>query len=168
MLPACRALTVGGSVNNVVNIYNIGSGSLITGIAYNVNVTSYNPSWVSEIALFFGNSARTNGLIFTPGFGDEFSGNATYAGTVNLVALGLNTVVGADGLLRLEYFEEFNDFAGAADGIWNSGTITFTYSPTISAAVPESATWAMMLAGFGLIGSGMRRRSAVKARVTYA
>ena len=48
------------------------------------------------------------------------------------------------------------------------GTITFTYNPTISAAVPEPATWAMMLAGFGLIGSGMRRRNAVMARVTYA
>ncbi|WP_375420282.1 PEPxxWA-CTERM sorting domain-containing protein [uncultured Sphingomonas sp.] len=33
-------------------------------------------------------------------------------------------------------------------------------------AVPEPATWALMLVGFGLVGAAMRRRSAV--RVTYA
>lgn len=32
-------------------------------------------------------------------------------------------------------------------------TLTYTYTP-----VPEPATWAMMLVGFGLIGAGMRRR----------
>ncbi|WP_253201442.1 PEPxxWA-CTERM sorting domain-containing protein [Sphingomonas quercus] len=32
-----------------------------------------------------------------------------------------------------------------------------------AAAVPEPATWAMMLAGFGLVGAGLRRRTAVRA-----
>jgi PEP-CTERM motif len=47
-----------------------------------------------------------------------------------------------------------------------------TYSndgrPSISAvaAVPEPATWAMMLAGFGVVGFALRRRQSV--RVTYA
>lgn len=36
------------------------------------------------------------------------------------------------------------------------------------AAVPEPATWAMMLAGFGMIGFAARRRSAVKTTVKYA
>lgn len=36
------------------------------------------------------------------------------------------------------------------------------------AAVPEPATWAMMLAGFGMIGLAARRRSSVKTIVTYA
>jgi len=34
-------------------------------------------------------------------------------------------------------------------------------------AVPEPATWAMMLIGFGAIGFAMRRRNAVKTRVAY-
>lgn len=42
-----------------------------------------------------------------------------------------------------------------------SGTIpantTFTFN-TLSAAVPEPATWAMMVAGFGAIGISFRRR----------
>lgn len=35
-------------------------------------------------------------------------------------------------------------------------------------AVPEPATWAMMLAGFGMIGFGLRRRVKRTARVAYA
>lgn len=31
----------------------------------------------------------------------------------------------------------------------------------VSASVPEPATWAMMIGGFGLVGAGMRRRAAV-------
>ena len=38
---------------------------------------------------------------------------------------------------------------------------------TIS-AVPEPATWAMMLAGFGMIGFGLRRRVKQKVRVAFA
>ena len=38
---------------------------------------------------------------------------------------------------------------------------------TIGGAVPEPATWAMMIAGFGMVGAGMRRR-APKVTVTYA
>lgn len=36
-----------------------------------------------------------------------------------------------------------------------------------SGAVPEPATWAMMIAGFGLVGGAMRRRQSV-TRVAYA
>jgi len=41
-----------------------------------------------------------------------------------------------------------------------SGTMTFT-----AAVVPETATWAMMLSGFGLIGAVLRRR---KTSPTFA
>ncbi|MDB5578017.1 MAG: hypothetical protein JWR80_3193 [Bradyrhizobium sp.] len=35
-------------------------------------------------------------------------------------------------------------------------------------ALPEASTWAMMLAGFGLVGFGLRRRAKPGARVAYA
>ena len=44
--------------------------------------------------------------------------------------------------------------------------LAFRIFGTTAAPVPEPATWALMLVGFGLAGAAMRRRSAV--RVTYA
>jgi hypothetical protein len=38
----------------------------------------------------------------------------------------------------------------------------------VAGAVPEPATWAMMLVGFGGVGFAMRRRSKVRTTVSYA
>ena len=46
------------------------------------------------------------------------------------------------------------------------GKAQVTYA--IFTAVPEPATWAMMLVGFGMIGFAMRARRQQKVRVTYA
>jgi hypothetical protein len=46
-----------------------------------------------------------------------------------------------------------------------SGVYSIALSP---APVPEPATWAMMLAGFGLVGFGLRSRRKQAVRVTYA
>nr|WP_240047570.1 PEPxxWA-CTERM sorting domain-containing protein [Sphingomonas panacisoli] len=48
------------------------------------------------------------------------------------------------------------------------GNGTLTISPVAAGAVPEPATWAMMLAGFGAIGFAMRRRPKVATRVRFA
>ncbi|MBC7520416.1 MAG: PEPxxWA-CTERM sorting domain-containing protein [Sandarakinorhabdus sp.] len=34
---------------------------------------------------------------------------------------------------------------------------------SVTAAVPEAATWTMLIAGFGLVGPAMRRRQAALA-----
>jgi hypothetical protein len=49
-----------------------------------------------------------------------------------------------------------------------SGTYSLTISNPAVAAVPEPATWAMMFAGFGMVGFAMRRRSKFKTTVSYA
>lgn len=41
-----------------------------------------------------------------------------------------------------------------------SGRSTLTISEAVVAAVPEPASWAMMIAGFGLVGAAMRRKAA--------
>jgi PEP-CTERM motif len=58
------------------------------------------------------------------------------------------------GTLELFYWDSFSDD--------NAGNITFDIS---TAAVPEPASWALMIMGFGLVGSGMRRR---RISLTYA
>nr|WP_084192404.1 PEPxxWA-CTERM sorting domain-containing protein [Parasphingorhabdus marina] len=38
----------------------------------------------------------------------------------------------------------------------------------VSPAVPEPATWAMMIGGFGLVGGAMRRRKKLTAQPALA
>ena len=42
------------------------------------------------------------------------------------------------------------------------------YVVAVNAAVPEPATWAMMIAGFGMVGFAARRSSRTTVRVTMA
>ncbi|MHA6723182.1 PEPxxWA-CTERM sorting domain-containing protein [Sphingomonas sp. RS2018] len=46
--------------------------------------------------------------------------------------------------------------------------LTFTPVAAVTTAVPEPATWAMMMLGFGGIGFAMRRRSTVTTRIRFA
>ena len=48
----------------------------------------------------------------------------------------------------------------------NPGWSHITFFDTGTGAVPEPATWAMMIAGFGAMGFALRRRP--KVSVTYA
>ncbi|MET3825470.1 MULTISPECIES: PEPxxWA-CTERM sorting domain-containing protein [Sphingomonas] len=55
---------------------------------------------------------------------------------------------------------------GVADDVYrdNGGAYNFT----VSSAVPEPATWGMMLIGFGMIGFGLRSYKRSSTKVTYA
>ena len=53
------------------------------------------------------------------------------------------------------------------DRIFGIGEVDFIGS-AIGAAVPEPATWAMMLLGFGMVGGAVRGRRRRAMRVTYA
>ena len=57
------------------------------------------------------------------------------------------------------------DRGGAGNTYFNDSTLL---SGSISGPVPEPATWAMMIAGFGLAGFALRRRSMVRTTVRYA
>lgn len=150
-----------GDPNNTVWTYDIGANSTITSVSYSFNVTAYDPSWLSEIGLAFTNSKSQDGVLLTPGVLDWYSGTADYADAVDLRDYDLAFQVGSDGILRLEFYEDFDDFTGA-DGIWNFGTITFGIEPE-AAAVPEPMS--ALLLGVGALGMGYagRRRRASKA-----
>ena len=95
-------------------------------------------------------SAFLNGVEFTlTALGDP-AGTFEF-GFVNPVALqALNTI-------------ELAGYTGGAASF--SGTLTFT-----SGAVPEPATWALMILGFGAVGIGLRRRQRqnVSAKLNFA
>ena len=84
---------------------------------------------------------------FATVFGDQLIGSTGYADFSN-------------GLRGLGVFEAVAGNSDAAQFVIR----TFTPTP---GGVPEPAAWAMMLGGFGLVGSAMRRRKHSIA-VTYA
>lgn len=144
-----------GSPNNVVLNLDLGAGAWVTGIGWDVGITAYDPSWLSEMMVAFEDSSQSTGVYLTVGAGDNFSGSSSYSsgGIVDLIGLGLDFHVGADGKLRMEFFEGFNDFPDAADGVWDRGTISIQV-----AAIPEPGTYALMLLGLAGITFVARRR----------
>lgn len=153
-----------GDPGNTVLTYDIGANSLVTGISYDINVTAYRPSWLDELGLAFTNSKGTEGVFFNPGVGLLFSGTGSFADSADLTEFGLAFNVGVDGILRLEFFEDFDDFGVNPDGRWNFGTITFDYTPAeVAGEVPEPATALLLGGGAMLMGFASRRRRVAKA-----
>jgi hypothetical protein len=99
-----------------------------------------------------------NGLIFT-GFGFSQIAGFTINPSTNLAGFDASRVSLTNNSLGL-------NFAGLS---YNTDTVvSLNFTPVASAAVPEAATWAMMLAGFGVTGFMMRRRHKASQRVSYA
>jgi hypothetical protein len=104
--------------------------------------------------------------------GDSLFG--TYSGSLSPIAPRLFSVAQTHIVTGGSGF-----FAGATGSFDSSGTLSFlTGAPVVSqtfagvlnvAAVPEPATWAMMIGGFALVGGAMRtRRRKDKAAVAHA
>jgi PEP-CTERM motif len=72
---------------------------------------------------------------------------------------------GGDFGLPAGQFMTFEDLSGGGDFNYQDLGFVFT-NVDVMGAVPEPASWALMLAGFGLTGVAVRRRA--KVTVTYA
>lgn len=142
----------------------LGSGAHITGIGWDVTLFAVAPSWLSEMVVAFGPTSDPYFVFLTPGIADIFPGTRSYSsgGIVDLIGLGLDFFLDADGLLQLEFFEDFDDYLNDWDGIWDSGTIDIEYSTGDDPdPVPAPGALALLLAGAGLLGfAGLRRRAA--------
>jgi len=75
---------------------------------------------------------------------------------------GLTTLAfGNGGKLQVHLYDTY--FDGGLGGLNGApGTVQGEFK-MISGGVPEPATWAMMITGFGLVGATLRRRRAVSA-----
>jgi len=131
-----------GADSNIVKDLFVGAGATIESLKWDINLTSYDPSYLSEMQVTFSDSLG-NGVTFTPGGGDDFEGTNSYFGFQDLRVLGQQFKLGDDGLLRLEFHDAYKDLAfDEPEGMWNLGTLTFGVS-----TVPEPQTLLLMLGG---------------------
>lgn len=142
-----------GDAANTVMYFDLGAGTLIDGISYMTTMTAYSPSYLSEMAVTFTNSSG-DGVILTPGFEDTAPGTASYADSAMLSDYDLAFNLGADGMLKVEFHETFNDSSVNPDGLFVSGNLTFM-NP-----VPEPGTYGLMAMGLLAVGGIVRRRRA--------
>jgi hypothetical protein len=152
---------------NEVYQLNVGANARITSVSYSVNLSTIGTSYLSEFGLAFTNLGFTDGVLLNPAFGFDNPGSGTFTDTLDLIAEGLSFNVDADGILRLEFYEDFDDFTGT-DGTWNFGTITFNTDADVPVVpgtdIPEPATGILMGAGLALMGyTARRRRNGAKA-----
>ena len=96
------------------------------------------------------NSYFSNGGSKYTAFGSD--GSVISTGSLASAAYQTFNVSGA-GIKTLQFFN--GRAAGEGSWIYRIPSLSFTAAP---GAVPEPATWLMMIIGFGLIGAGMRRR----------
>lgn len=131
-----------GADSNIVRKLFVGAGATVDSFQWDVNLTSHDPSYLSEMQVTFSDS-QGYGVTFTPGGGDDLSGTRSYAGFQDLRSIGQQFQLGRDGLLRLEFHDGYKDQVfDEPEGIWNFGTLTFGVSP-----VPEPQAFALMLSG---------------------
>lgn len=148
-----------GAESNVVKELFVGAGASIWSLKWDVNLTSHDPSYLSEMQLTFSDSLG-NGVTFTPAGGDDFQGSGSYAGFQDLREIGQNFQLGNDGVLRLEFHDAYKDLPfDEPDGVWNSGTLTFGVS-----AVPEPQSGALALLGLLFVLGIARRRASAPHR----
>ena len=135
----------------------------LTGVAYTNNVAGATSTAIYAV------DAGGNQLLTSAA---PNSGVYTEVGTISGLDFGALNITGFDisGRTGTAYFN-----IGSGLYTLNLGTAAATSLGTIgtgpligltAAAVPEPATWAMMIGGIGAIGGTMRRRS--KARVAFA
>ncbi len=123
-----------------------GSGSDIVGS--NGSATSYVPAGFTQTG------SNSMGYVTTYRYNQTTSGGGYYGELLAIADLTANdlALVNGDGLLRFT--------VGAPVGQFNLSNVSLSFEMMAVPAggIPEPATWAMMIAGFGMAGAALRRR----------
>jgi len=106
--------------NTIIDL-DIGAGNTLTGVGWDIGVATVGASWLSEATIQHSDSngsADPNAINLNVGAGNENSGDQdfTSSGILDFSDNGLPDIVaGADGILRLQLFETFDDNTDAID-----------------------------------------------------
>lgn len=147
-----------GSPNNEIVSEAIGAGGIVTGLGWNVTITTVGASWLSEAQTDF------NGIInLTYGVGDDAPGSMSYnsGGIIDLTDNAVpNIPADAAGNIAMEFYEGFDDVVDAIDATYDSGTLDLAY--IAGAPVPTMPEIGLLLLLVVLLAAGtllLRRRA---------
>lgn len=178
----------GDPSNSLVEL-DIGAGNAVLGVGADATVTANSPSWLSEAAVMFSSSEAENdpNSVYLTVSDTDSSGTEEVSteGPLMLGDFGLDPIaVGADGILRLEWFETFDDDSVDPDSNWSDhpspavcsgislvctdqaacdaavsgGGPTLPPEPYSYVPVPTLSQWALALLGAGLAFLSFRVR----------
>lgn len=130
-------------------------------------ILNFSAGFDTGFSFFYTSSTAATVNVF-----DGINGTGTLLGSLNLMAQHTQNCGGDPSGTFCNFTAVGVSFAGIARSIDFGGTanqtgfdnITFG-SATPGNAIPEPATWAMMIGGFGLVGGAMRRRA---SRIVFA
>jgi len=141
--------------SNTILVVPLGAGASMTGIGWDVNLSTVGGSWLSEARFYFdGDDQDLMGLFLTPGVGNNAPGIMSFSsgGVLDLSDNAIPDIpMNADGNLYIQLYEGFDDAADAIDANWTAGsTLTIAYEG--APPVPTVGTWAMIALGVSLLG----------------
>jgi hypothetical protein len=160
-------LFLNAAYNSGPTVTNTGAG---TQLLYG-DYFSNNNIQITAAGLAAGLGTGLTGTAFT---GSSFTHNAVLGSLIPLIVGETGTAL-AGGQVGAGYFllggqTTTNFHVGVGDNDpfnLRVNQLNLAANADLNGGVPEPATWAMMIAGFGLVGGAMRRRN-TSVRVTYA
>lgn len=166
-VPVVLKTTAGGS--GAYNTNDFLAGDVIahspnSGAALFINWTAPSAGKISFSSnLWYAHSPVTRSNDISALLGGSLLGTVTVDNTHNrsspiTTLSGSNLTVAAGEVLAFEFVRSSGQPYGSIDGIAE----TVNFAPSV-AGVPEPATWALMLFGFGSLGAVLRRRRGVLA-----
>lgn len=107
--------------NTIIDL-NIGAGNTLTGVGWDIGIATVGGSWLSEATIQHSDStgsADPNAINLSVGAGNDAAGDQDFSSGGVVLDFSDNALpditAGADGILRLQLFESFDDNADAID-----------------------------------------------------
>ena len=111
--------------NRVIDLH-IGADTTVVGVAWDVGLETFAGSWLSDATVLISDtngSSDRDAILLSPGFEAEEPGNREFSsdGVILFAREGLpEPESGPDGILRLQFFELFDDAPDAIDASWRN------------------------------------------------
>lgn len=166
--------------DNIVIDLNIGAGNTLTGVGWDIGIATIGASWLSEATIQHSDStgsADPNAINLNVGAGLDNSGDQDFSSGGAILDFSDNGLpditAGPDGILRLQFFETFDDNADAIDANYrnaaapqlceglalactNQFDCNIAVGGGLSEAVPANNPWALgllilLISGLGFV-----------------